>query len=67
MTDPLREFLDENIAEDWRSGHRPVYRLFDQYTPHCQLAQPYREVGGRMRYRCRHDIERTADPTGVAP
>lgn len=32
------------------------YRMYDMMQPHCGEAHEYRDIGGRNRYRCLHEV-----------
>jgi hypothetical protein len=56
LTDLLCGTLREHISPDWKNGiDRIEYKIFDLAAPHCNKAQPYLDVRGQTRYRCRHD------------
>lgn len=54
----LVEELKNQIDPDWVSGHKPIYKIVDRLIPHCEKSESYRQIGGIMRYRCRHLIVR---------
>lgn|GEM_PF-3481889 len=52
----IADTIQELVEPDWTSGHKPLYKIFDRYEPHCDRAEAYKEVGGRSRYRCQHKL-----------
>lgn len=35
----------------------PKYYIYDLMAPHCSRARAYRQIGGKIRYRCRHELK----------
>jgi hypothetical protein len=60
----LADTIQELVEPDWKSDHDPIYRIYDKYEPHCDRAEAYKEVTGRIRYRCVH-ILTPLEPTNV--